>query len=116
MPTNRNYSLKGIPLGSPRRNQWQHAADLYGVQLSDFIRSSVDARVAVLSGSRGMAEEKLPVELETILKEEAKKYKLAEDKLREEVGKELYARVAREIVKEIYRRRVGVFSGAEADV
>ncbi len=48
-----------------------------------------------------MAEEKAPVEFEAVLKEEAKKYKLAEDKLRKEIGKELYARVAREIVERI---------------
>lgn len=48
-----------------------------------------------------MAEEKAPVEFEAVLKGEAKKYNLAEDKLREEIGKELYARVAREIVEKI---------------
>lgn len=46
-----------------------------------------------------MPKEKTSAEFEDVVKEEAGKYKLEEDKLREKVEEELYARVAREIVE-----------------
>lgn len=51
-----------------------------------------------------MAKEMIPVEFETVIKEEAKKRNLAEDKLREAIKEELYARVAREIAEKIIAR------------
>ena len=46
-----------------------------------------------------MPNEKPPAEFEDVVKDKAEKYKLQEGKLREEIDKELYAGVAREIVE-----------------
>ncbi len=48
-----------------------------------------------------MPNDKKPTDLKTILKEEAQKYNIGAQTLKEEVRKELCSRIAREIVDKI---------------
>jgi hypothetical protein len=96
---------------------YESAAQKVGMTRAAWMRAVLNSHVddPRQRGERDLARgdlEKAPVEFETVLKEEAKGYNLAEDKLREEIGKELYARVAREIVEKIIAGEVKYPAGA----